>query len=125
MIDRIGELPHEIRLLILEFADMDTRRYAGLLPKRIPQQRKTHLEQLLSQARVEINNNTLYLSFGDAKTDPHAIAHYHIEPGKITRTRGRVTLRNNQTAIMYYEYEQFKYNAGSRLYEPTLRLSAV
>lgn len=125
MIHRIGELPHDIRLLILEFADMDTRRYAGLLPKRIPQDRKQNLEELLLQRSVEINNNTLYLRFGDAKTDPLAIAHYQIEPGRITRTRGRVTMRNNQTAIMYYEYEQFKYNQGSRLYEPTLRLSAV
>ena len=46
LLRKIADLPYDVRLRILSFTDMDTKRSAGLLPGRIPQSHITALIKL-------------------------------------------------------------------------------
>lgn len=120
-------LPLELRLYILSYADLDTKRYAGLDPKRISEERKKELQILLDKRQVEYDRGTCFIKLPRAQEDPYTISHYNLCPEryKVTRANGRVIARDEKTVIMYNEYEEFKYNNDIRLYEPTLRLSAI
>lgn len=123
---QISELPYDVRLLILSFADIDTRRYAGLLPRKLSPSLLTTLEQQLQDSSAKIEEMTLVLALPKAKEEKTIIAHYMITPSNhaVIRSLGRLTVRNAQLVAMYHEYEVFKYSEKTKMYEATIKLSA-
>ena len=122
----ISDLPHDLRLHVLSFADIDTKRYAGFKPRPLKTDKISELERLLQERDVEMDKSFCYLKFPSAKENPFVISHYQIPLASdtIIRVQGKVVMRNGSYKAMYHEYEQFKFNQEKRAYEPTLRLSA-
>lgn len=122
----ISDLPHDLRLHVLSFADIDTRRYAGVKPRPLKTDQIRELERLLQERDCEITKLYCYLKFPSAKKNPLIIAHYQIPlvSDTIIRAQGKVVERNGTHVAMYHEYEQFRFNQEKRVYEPTLRMSA-
>lgn len=130
--DIVKNLPIDLRLHILSFADMDTKRHAGLPPNKLPATTKLQLAQLINTSREKTHamGATIALKLSRENPDEPYLHRYEIyqhidEEYEIKKIRGKLATRQNRPTLVICEYENYVYDIHMQTYTCKLRISCA
>lgn len=132
--EMIKDLPLDIRLHILSFTDIDTKRYAGLPPSRLPKSCLTcfQIQFIKSQSKVINFQYGVVIRYHDDDPDQNVLHRYEIlqhpnKPYEITKIKGifKTCHDTNESTLLIQDYENHVYKQDDALYECNLRISKL